>query len=97
MNEFQKHITQDLGCILGIFEKDGIISCCLHSDHGESDALTTIGTQLLILSIKHPNFERILHAASMALKESRKDKERLVDEFDPETEIVVRRYGTENQ
>lgn len=97
MNEFQKHITQDLGCILGIFEKDGKISCCLHSDHGESDALTTIGTQLLILSIKHPRFERLLHDASDVLRTNRRGIADLVDRLDPHTEINLRRHGTENQ
>lgn len=97
MNESQKHITQDLGCILGIFKKDDKITTCFYSPSGELSDLEDVGVQLMILSIKHPNFERILHAASMALKESRKDIERLVDEFDPETEIVVRRHGTENQ
>lgn len=97
MNEFQKHITQDLGCILGIFKKDDKITTCFCSPSGELSDLEDVGVQLMLLSIKHPNFERILHAASMALKESRKDIERLVDEFDPETEIVVRRHGTENQ
>lgn len=97
MNEFQKHIRQDLGCILGIFEKDKKITTCFHTPSGELSALEHIGVQLMILSIKHPNFERILHAASMTLKAHRKDVERLVDELDPETEIVVRRHGTENQ
>lgn len=97
MNEFHKHITQDLGCILGIFEKDNKIITCFHSPRGELSVLEDVGAQLMILSIKHPNFERILHAASMTLKAHRKDVERLVNELDPTTEIEVRRHGTENQ
>ena len=97
MNEFQKHITQDLGCILGIFEKDGKISCCLHCVHGEGDTLTTIGAQLIILSIKSPRFERLLHNASGVLRERRRDIADLVERMDPHTEINIRSHGTENQ
>lgn len=96
MNEFQKHITQDLGCILGIFKKDDKITT-FYSPSGELSDLGDVGVQLLILSIKNPRFERLLHDASDVLRTNRRDIADLVDRLDPHTEINLRRHGTENQ
>lgn len=89
--ELRKHLTEDLGCVFGIFNKDGIATTCFNcKDAGETETLSQVGIQLIIAAIKMPKFARMLEFVHITLKQDRKDLERLVDELDPMVEINAR-------
>lgn len=89
--ELRKHLTEDLGCVFGIFHKGGVAMTCFNcKDDGEAETLSQVGIQLIITAIKMPKFGRMLEFVNTTLKQDRKDLERLVDELDPMVEINAR-------
>ena len=97
MNDKQKHLTEDLGCVFGIFRKDGIMTTCFSvTDRGEEDTLLLIAAQLLITSIKMPVFGRMIEMVCSTLKKDRKEVEILVNELNSLSEEIIVRNGNQD-
>lgn len=95
--ELQKHLTEDLGCVFGLFRNDGIMTTCFScTDMGEEDTLYLIAAQLLITSIKMPVFGRMLESVYVTLKQDRKEVEILVNKLNPLSEEIIVRHGNQD-